>query len=144
MTQVDFYTHVEDKLKTACALAGKAFARGMKLTLCCPDAETAQRLDRMLWTTPATGFLPHCAPGDPLAAQTPVIIDHSADDSLLHDELLINLRPQQPPYFGRYQRLIEIVSLDDGDRAGARERFRFYRDRGYEIRTHDLSKNRGA
>ncbi|MNC95608.1 DNA polymerase III subunit chi [compost metagenome] len=54
--------------------------------------------------------------------------------------MLINLRPQQPPYFGRYQRLIEIVSLDDGDRAGARERFRFYRDRGYEIRSHDLRK----
>ena len=97
----------------------------------------------MLWTTPATGFVPHCAPGDPLAAQTPVIIDCSTDDNLLHDEVLINLRPEQPPYFGRYQRLIEIVSLDDGDRAGARDRFRFYRDRGYEIRSHDLSKTRG-
>ena len=144
MTQIDFYTHVDDKLKTACALAGKAFARGMRLTVCCPDAETAQRLDRMLWTTPATGFLPHCAPGDPLAAQTPVIIDCSSDDNLLHDDVLINLRPEQLPFFGRYQRLIEIVSLDDGDRAGARERFRFYRDRGYEIRSHDLSRTRDA
>jgi DNA polymerase-3 subunit chi len=38
--------------------------------------------------------------------------------------------------------LIEIVSLDEQDRADARERFRFYRDRGYEIRTHDLSKTK--
>ena len=36
--------------------------------------------------------------------------------------------------------LIEIVSLDEEDRAQARDRFRFYRDRGYEIRTHDLSQ----
>jgi DNA polymerase-3 subunit chi len=141
MTQIDFYTHVDDKLRTACVLAAKACARGMKLTVCCPDAETAQRLDRMMWTTPATGFVPHCAPGDPLAADTPVIIDHQPGDNLLHDEVLLNLRAEQPPYFSRFQRLIEIVGLEDDDRAGARERFRFYRDRGYEIRTHDLSKS---
>ena len=140
MTQIDFYTHVDDKLKTACVLAGKAFARGLKLTVCCPDPETVLRLDRMLWTTPATGFVPHCAADDPLAAQTAVIIDCRGVDNLLHDEVLLNLRPEQPPYFSRYQRLIEIVGLGDGDRAGARERFRFYRDRGYEVRAHDLSK----
>jgi len=141
MTQIDFYTHVEDKLKTACTLAAKAFARGLRLTAYCPDPETAQRLDRLLWTTPATGFLPHCGPDDPLAAETPVIID-CGGDNLLHDQVLLNLRPEWPPFFSRFQRLIEIVSLEDADRAGARERFRFYRDRGYEIRTHDLSKTK--
>jgi DNA polymerase-3 subunit chi len=69
-------------------------------------------------------------------------VDWSDDDNLLHDEVLLNLRAGQPQFFGRYQRLIEIVGLDDDDRARARERFRFYRDRGYEIRTHDLSTNR--
>ena len=141
MTQIDFYTHVEDKLKTACTLAGKAFAHGLRLTVYCPDRETVQRLDRLLWTTPATGFVPHCGPDDPLAGETPVIID-CGGDNLLHDEVLLNLRPEWPPFFSRFQRLIEIVSLEDADRAGARERFRFYRDRGYEIRTHDLSKSR--
>ena len=138
MTQIDFYTHVEDKLKTACALAAKAFARGLRLTVHCPDPETAQRLDRLLWTTPATGFLPHCGPDDPLAAETLVIID-CGGDNLLHDQVLLNLRPEWPPFFSRFQRLIEIVSLEEADRAGARERFRFYRDRGYEIRYHDVA-----
>jgi len=54
--------------------------------------------------------------------------------------VLINLHPERPEYFSRFKRLIEIVSLDDADRARARERFIFYRDRGFEIRTHDLSK----
>jgi len=140
MTQIDFYTHVEDKLKTACTLAGKAFARGFRVTVFCPDPDTAHRFDRMLWTTPAIGFVPHCAPEDPLAPATPVIVDCEGE-KLLHDEVLMNLRPEWPPFFSRFQRLIEIVSLDDEDRARARERFRFYRDRGYEIRTHDLSKS---
>jgi len=141
MTQIDFYTHVDDKLRVACQLSAKAVARGLRVAVCCADEESAHRLDRMLWTTPATGFVPHCAPDDPLAAETPVIID-CRGEPLAHEEVLLNLRDEQPPFFSRFQRLIEIVSRDDADRASARERFRFYRDRGYEIRTHDLSQRR--
>lgn len=140
MTQIDFYTHVEDKLRTACALSAKAFARGLKVTVFCADPGMAQRFDRMLWISPAIGFVPHCGPQDALAEVTPVIVDCDGE-KLLHDDVLLNLRPEWPPFFSRFQRLIEIVSLNDGDRAQARSRFRFYRDRGYEIRTHDLSKN---
>jgi len=141
MTQIDFYTHVEDKLRVTCQLAGKAFARGLKVIVFCADRESAHRVDRALWTTPAIGFVPHCAPDDPLAAETPVIVD-CRGEALLHEEVLVNLRPEWPPFFSRFQRLIEIVGTDGEDRAQARERFRFYRDRGYEIRTHDLSRNR--
>ena len=141
MTRIDFYTHVEDKLRTACALAGKACGLGMKVTVFCPDADTALRFDRLLWTTPAISFVPHCGPDDALAGETPVIVDFQGE-KLLHDEVLINLRPEWPPFFSRFQRLVEIVSREDDDRAAARERFRFYRDRGYEIGTHDLGKGR--
>jgi DNA polymerase-3 subunit chi len=139
MTQIDFYTHVEDRLRIAAQLSAKAVAQGLKVTVFCPDPDTAQRFDRLLWTNPPIGFVPHCAPEDPLAGETPVIVDYQGE-KLLNDEVLINLRPQWPPFFGRFQRLIEIVSREDADRAAARERFRFYRGQGYEIRTHDLSK----
>ena len=141
MTQIDFYTHVENKLATACTLAGKAHARGLKVTVLLPHEEAAQRFDRLLWTTPALGFVPHCGPDDPLASETPVILDWRGEQ-FLNEDVLLNLRAEWPPSFSRFQRLIEIVSRDDEDRAQARERFRHYRDRGYEIRTHDLSKTR--
>lgn len=139
MTQIDFYTHVDDRLRIACQLSAKACSQGLKVTVFCPDPDTAQRFDRLLWTTPPIGFVPHCAPDDPLAGETPVIVDYRGE-KLLHDEVLINLRAEWPPFFGRFQRLVEIVSREDGDRATARERFRFYRDQGYPIRTHDLGK----
>ncbi len=138
MTQIDFYTQAADRLHTACRLVAKARSQGMRVTVYCPDRELAGKLDRMLWAVPATGFLPHCAPDDPLAAVTPVLID-GGGDLHLHDELLINLHDRHPASFSRYRRLAEIVSTGDDDRASARERYRFYRDRGYEIRTHDLS-----
>ncbi|HKA46341.1 MAG TPA: DNA polymerase III subunit chi [Burkholderiales bacterium] len=140
MTQIDFYTHVPDKLRVACALSAKACGQGLKVFVCCPDPDTAHRFDRMLWTTPAIGFTPHCALHDPLAAVTPVIIGYQ-DETPPLDEVLVNLRNEWPSFFTRFRRLIEIVSLDEEDRIRARERFRYYRDRGYELRTHDLSKS---
>lgn len=142
MTQIDFYTHVDDKWHTACRLAAKAYARGLRVAVLCPDAEAAQKVDRMLWTSSATGFIPHCHSTHTLAARTPITIAHE-DGEPPHDEVLLNLRETWPPMFSRFQRLVEIVSMDDGDRASARDRFKFYRDRGYEIRSHDLSKSEG-
>jgi DNA polymerase-3 subunit chi len=140
VTQIDFYIHVEDKARTACRLAAKAFAQDLRMTMLCPDAETAARMDRLLWTFSATGFVPHCLAGDALASVTPVLLDGSASEPD-HDQVLLNLSPERPPFFSRFQRLIEIVSRDDDDRRLARERYRFYRDRGYEIRSHDLSSS---
>jgi DNA polymerase-3 subunit chi len=143
VTQIDFYSNVADKLATACRIAAKAYARGNRLHVLCPDAETAARLDRMLWVSPPTAFVPHCAATDALAAVTPIVLDHTGAEPAI-DQVLLNLRPEWPSFFGRFERLVEIVSLDEGDKAQARNRFRFYRDRGYELRNHDLNEGRGA
>jgi DNA polymerase-3 subunit chi len=138
MTQIDFYTNVSDKLATACRIAAKAHSLGNRMLILCPDAEVASRVDRMLWTSPATGFIPHCAPTDALASVTPIIIDSGAFEPTC-DQVLLNLRAEWPPFFGRFERLVEIISTDEDDRQSGRERWKFYKDRGYEMRIHDLS-----
>ncbi len=138
MTQIDFYSNVADKLATASRIAAKAYGLGHRMLVFCPDSDIASRFDRLLWVTPPTGFIPHCAPTDPLAKVTPIIIDHRGEEPVC-DQILLNLRPDWPPFFSRFERLVEIVSVDDDDRARGRERFKFYRDRGYEIRNHDMS-----
>jgi len=104
-----------------------------------PNDEVAERFDRLLWTHPATGFLPHCRADSPLAAETPVLIA-SKLDSLPQEERLINLSDELPPGFSRFENLVEIVSQDDAVRLPARDRAKFYRDRGYEIEFRDLHK----
>ena len=139
MTRIDFYFEADDKLHVACRLAAKAAQRKLRVLIYSADEVQAQRIDRLLWTWQATGFLPHCMARSPLAAQTPVLITHDPEDTP-HDEVLLNLNPAWPPAFSRFQRLVEIVGRDEEDRQAARERFRFYRDRGYAISNHDLSK----
>ena len=139
MTQVDFYIHVDDKLQTLCTLAAKALARNMRVLVLTPDAQTTEHIDKLLWMQPAVGFLPHCRSSHRLAPVTPIIVDHVAEP-IVHEQVLINLHAQCPALFSRFERVIEIVTADDADREAARNRYRFYRDRGYEIRNHDMSK----
>lgn len=143
MTQIDFYSNAADKLTTACRIVAKAYGLKHRIVVACADADIAQRIDRLLWTTPATGFIPHCAPESPLARETPVIIDYR-DAEPLHDQVLVNLRDDRPAFFARFERLIEIVTLDESDKERARERFRFYRERGYPLRNTDLAKGPAA
>lgn len=142
MTQIDFYTKVPDKIHTACRVIGKAMASGMRIMVLTPDAATTEEVDRLLWTHPATGFIPHVRARHRLAAVTPVLVDHDLS-GVDRDELLLNLRLDTPEVFSRFQRLVEVVSVDDGDTVAGRARYKYYRERGYEIRVHDLSKSSG-
>ncbi|MBI1174789.1 MAG: DNA polymerase III subunit chi [Sideroxydans sp.] len=138
MTKVDFYTGAEDKLRTACRLSHKAMQNGMRVLLHAPDEATAAALDKLLWNYPATAFIPHCRSHEAEAAAMPVVLGHDEKTTPPHSELLISLHHECLPFFSRFERVIEIVGQHEDDVRLGRERFGFYRDRGYELRHFDL------
>ena len=78
-----------------------------------------------------------------LAGETPIWIDHVVEhpgDQPDRACVLINLQAEPPPFFSRFERLAEIVGIDEEDAVAARARYRFYRERGYELRTHNLAE----
>lgn len=138
MTQVFFYYGASDRIAAACALLGGAYAKKRAMLVYAPEKEVAGSVDRMLWTHPALSFVPHCRADSPLAADTPILITDSLE-SIPQDERLMNLSREIPPGFSRFQSLIEVVGQDETDRSAARDRVKFYKDRGYEVRYFDLS-----
>lgn len=139
MTSIDFYFNADDRLQVACRLAAKALKQGSRMLIYAPDSEVAGRLDAMMWTWPAISFVPHCRVDAPLAADTPVLIA-SGDETPPDCELLLNLGAECPPHFERFARLLEVVSLSDEEKASGRSRYRFYKERGYPIASHDLAQ----
>jgi DNA polymerase III subunit chi len=138
MTTIDFYTHVDDRLAVAARIVAKAYAAHGTVRVLTPDAATTDALDRLLWLQPALAFLPHCRMDSAIAPETPIWIDERP----AHDgpaAVLVNLHQEPPTFFSRFERLAEIVGLDEADAAAGRARFKFYRERGYELRTHNLS-----
>lgn len=139
MTTIDFYTHVDDRLAVAARLVAKAYAAHGSVRVLTPDAATTDALDRLLWVQSALSFLPHCRMDSAIAPETPIWIDERP----AHDgaaAVLVNLQRDPPPFFSRFERLAEIVGLEEDDVGAGRARFKFYRERGYALRTHNLSE----
>lgn len=137
MTEITFYTFADNPLDVARRVATKALGQGRQVMIYAPDAAVADAIDRLLWTTPALGFVPHCRDSDALASETPILIGTDAD-ALRQADVMINLHHEQPPAFARFERLVEIVGQDESGREQGRARYRFYQTRGYALKTHDL------
>ncbi|MBU3694418.1 MAG: DNA polymerase III subunit chi [Rhodocyclaceae bacterium] len=137
MTRVDFYAGSSDTGRTVFTLAQKAVRAGHRVWVLARDAAHAAEIDARLWADPPGGFLPHCRDGHELAARTPVVVGHDPD-AVPHDDILINLRDDTPACFSRFGRLLEVVGSEPAAVQAARERYKFYRDRGYPLQHHDL------
>lgn len=138
MTHISFLHGADDRIQAAAHWLQQAWNERRRVLVYVPDAEQAARLDRMLWTQPALSFVPHCRVEASLAGETPILLAERLDEPA-HEDCLVNLSNELPPSFSRFEHMVEIVSTDDVDRLPARERFKFYRDRGYAIENHDIS-----
>lgn len=143
MTHITFYSNADDRLQAACAWLAANWREKKSTVVFAPASEVAERLDRMLWIQPATGFLPHCGAASRLAGETPVLIASNLDD-VQQDACLLNLGDDVPAGFSRFEELVEIVSTDDAVRLPARERFRFYRERGYALENRNVADGFGS
>ncbi len=139
MTSIDFYTHVAEPLKLAAKIVAKAYGMRGSVRVLTPDAATTSALDRLLWLDPPLAFLPHCRMESAIASETPIWIDETLDHAG-PAAVLVNLHPEPPPFFSRFERLAEIVGADEDQLLAGRARFRYYRERGYEMRRHDWSQ----
>ncbi len=142
MTRIDFHFNAEHRLHYACRVTRKARAAGKRLVLYARDADRLAQLDAALWTFSALDFLPHVYVDSPLAPATPVLLAVDAACAPASD-VLLTLDDDVPPgfaeVFARYERVIEVVSRLDDDRARARTRFKVYREQGFDPTTHQVS-----
>ena len=147
MTRVDFYV-LEDageqaRERFACRLVDKACRLQNRVFVHAGSEPAARRMDGLLWTFNDSSFVPHVLDSpdlDPVLAEaTPVRVGAGAQPGF-EAELLVNLGADVPPFFSRFDRVAEIVGGEAEARAAMRERFRFYRDRGYTLETHAIGK----
>ena len=139
MTQIDFYVmsggDLHDAIQVACRLTEKAINAG-SVYLHCQEKLQATTLHEKLWSFRPDAFIPHEQSSD-TEPQESVVIGYQQPPESFHD-ILINLALEKPPVFARFERLLEIVPAEHKARAASREKYRFYKDRGYPLSTHDI------
>ena len=144
MTQVDFYILGEDSagtlLNAACRIAEKAMKQQQRIYVNAQSEVQARNLDDLLWTFSQGSFVPHrlVEAGDAQDATEPVLVGFGDDPKDENWQLIINLADAVPKFFSRYERMIEIVDANLERRTQGRERYRFYKERGYQPNTHNI------
>ena len=146
MTRVDFYV-IDDPNEArhghlVCRLAEKAWRAGRCVHIHCDGADGVAAIDDLLWTYSDTAFLPHAVHGTAAAVNVPVTIGHGQQEPDNAD-VLINLGRTVPDDFSRFERIMETTGTDATARAAARERYRYYQERGYALNTHNLALRHG-
>lgn len=134
MTRIDFHSNVGDAVEYACRLLRKVYLAGQPVVVT-GEAGVLRALDERLWTFAPLEFVPHCGLDSPQAAQTPVIFATELERAP-HYQILLNLGPAVPAQFARFERLLELVGNGAEELAAGRERYRFYRDRGYTLNNY--------
>jgi len=162
MTRVDFYVlpdaDADNRNTLICKLAEKAFRHDKPVFIHADDQSLLQQLDDHLWNFRRDSFVPHRllegSNANPLnepddsAANVIANAEHSQIDTdpvqlstggpSTDRVVLINLASKVPPFFSRFERALEVINQADSVRDSARERYRFYQQRGYPLKTHKM------
>jgi len=141
VTEISFYFNVPSRTGYACRLVRRAQRQGKALTVTGP-VDALNEIDRELWTFAAPQFLAHgwieraAEVPAPLHATT-TWLGENPIHAPRHDALL-NLGREMPPAFETFERVFEVVSVDEADRQAARQRWNAYKRRGYPIKGHEV------
>ena len=144
MTRVDFYvlpdSSADNRNSLICKLAEKAFRHDKPVFIHADDVTLLEQLDHHLWHFRGDSFVPHrlvnANEENNLIDSDPVQL--SAGQPANDRRILINLAHKVPTFFSRFERALEIVNQSDAVRETARERYRFYQQRGYPLKTHKM------
>ena len=149
MTRVDFYvlkTRGRDTFgRTACRLAERAWKAKYQVLVRTDSLQSAQWFDELLWTFRQDSFVPHAIAREEVETSSdkvgtdwePVMISSTSSDPITAD-VLINLNHHAPLDHAQYARVVEIVTGDEEAKKQGRARFRYYREQGCEVHTHNL------
>lgn len=141
MTQVRFYAlsnkEKEARLQFACRLIEKAYSLGHSIYIQAASAEQANTLDELLWQFNRSSFIPHGL-ADSESAQGDTIIIGDKPPASSHSDVLINLGSQVSTAHGQFARINEIISADEESLLQGRQRYRFYKEQGYQAETFKI------
>ena len=143
MAEVAFHFNAPDKAAYVCRLLRKAYLKGARVAVLAPH-EQLDTLDCGLWLLVQGEFVPHSVGADAEATRrhSPIHLLDQLDEHA-PTQVLVNLTDEVPADYGRFERVIEVVGLDDEDRALARQRWRRYQADGVEPQRHDLKSAGG-
>jgi len=133
LTHIEFIFNVIDKTKLAIDLTEQLIRRNRSALIYFKDQSAID--DFSLALLEKELFMPHLIEEN--AFLNKLSLTQSKLD--LMDDTLINFASKEIKGFSRYLKMYELVGYDDEDKNSARERYRFYKDCGYQVDSIDAT-----
>lgn len=140
MPRIDFYilpAADEDRRQSyLCRVVDKATRMGLRVWIHAPA--TAAAIDDRLWTFSQGSFVAHELAASGADPDCPVLIGETDEPGDGRD-VLVNDGAEIPAFLERFERVAEVIDAEPERRRRGRERFRQYRERGYDLHHHEVS-----
>ena len=133
MTHIEFIFNVVDKTRLALGLTEHLIRRNRSALIYFADQKAIDHFSLALLEKDF--FMPHLIEENAFLNKLSLTL--SKVD--LMDDTLINFASKEIKGFSRYLKMYELVGNDDEDKKSARERYRFYKDCGYQVDSMDAS-----
>ncbi len=125
--------NAEAAQRYACRLLAILYLQGRSIYVHLPSPAAVAAMDEMLWCCERSSFVPHshADPGHDSPRSSPGQASVQLGTAPPEDgrELLLNLCPTVPQWFGQFSHIVEVVATEEG-RAAARQRWQQYRAAG--------------
>ncbi|MGF7432231.1 DNA polymerase III subunit chi [Pasteurella bettyae] len=121
----------------ACDLAADAWRLGKKVLIACETEQQALDLDEALWQRDPEQFVPHNLSGEITQFATPIEISWKGKRNAQRRDLLISLQREIPDFIASFNQVIDFVPTDEAEKAQARERYKQYRQMGWQLATEN-------
>lgn len=119
-----------------CRLATDCYRQGLGVFIYTTDQARAEAIDERLWQQEADSFVAHNLQGEGPRQGAPVVIGWQPPQG--GRAVLINLAPDAPAFARRFGQLHDFVPASDPGKQQARERFKAYRQAGFELTTEPV------
>ena len=149
MKQVTFYLLSQPQVgeltaqeALACDLAARAWRAGKRVIISCETEQQALRIDDALWARDPDEFVPHNLSGEVTTYATPIEISWQGKRNAQRRDLLISLQTALPEFITSFNQIIDFVPADETLKAQARERYKQYRQLGWQLATEQAEKEK--
>ncbi|MCH9758659.1 MAG: DNA polymerase III subunit chi [Proteobacteria bacterium] len=150
MTRVIFYVGIADRRAFLYRFLHRKVFLPQQTALIYGSEEAVTELDRMLWEE---GFLPHQrldsdsgdreegGDGEESGNEAPIILTSTAPAPEYSCDIFISLTAEVPKaLIGRFNTCVDIIGTSETSKQAGRERYRYFKDNGYQLEVVDMSK----
>ena len=139
-TQVMFYLLEENAKREdgaevshfhACLQAANFYRQNQRVFIYCADQKMAHQLDELLWAFEPDSFVPHNLPGE--GPKNGAAVEISWQQPTHRRAILINLTSTVPNFANQFSHIIDFVPSDETLKQQARERYKGYRQWGFQV-----------